>query len=336
MPERVVENLNRALHALFDRDDRVYLLGEDVRDPYGGAFKVSRGLSNRHPDRVISTPISEGAIVGVAAGMALCGDRPIVEVMFGDFIGLCFDQIYNFATKSVSMYGTPVPMPLLVRCPVGGNRGYGPTHSQSPQKHFIGIPHLTLWEMSPFHENQVVLDRALGSGEPAILFEDKTLYGQRMYGHGRVSDLFGFDFLDGESNYARVSVGEVDSCDCVIIAAGGMVGRALAAARDLLVEDELSCQVIVPSKLYPFDLDPLLPTLARAELVCVVEEGVAGGSWGTEVAAAVDTVMWGRLKRPVAVVSSRSSVIPTAAHLERAVLVQDSTIRRAIRGALHE
>src|SRR5439155_1315828 len=151
--ERVADNLNGALHRLFERDPRVYLLGEDLLDPYGGAFKISRGLSDRYPDRVLATPLSEGGFVGVANGLALCGDKAIVEIMFGDFIALSFDQIVNFATKSVSMYGRTLPLHLVVRCPVGGNRGYGPTHSQSPQKHFIGVPHLGLYELSPFHYN---------------------------------------------------------------------------------------------------------------------------------------------------------------------------------------
>jgi pyruvate/2-oxoglutarate/acetoin dehydrogenase E1 component len=328
--ERVVANLNRALTTIFEKDDRVYLLGEDIADPYGGAFKVSKGLSTRFPDRVLTTPISEGAIAGVAGGLALAGDRPIIEVMFGDFIGLCFDQIYNFAAKSVTMYGHRVPMPMVVRCPVGGNRGYGPTHSQSPHKHFIGIPNLSLWELSPLHDNEAVLDRILDGGEPGILFEDKILYGRRMHQDGVVSDVFRFDFLDEERNYARLFVGDPDQYDCVVIAAGGLVERVVEAATDLLVEHEITCQVIVPSRLYPFDLGPLLPTLRGAGLICVVEEGVAGGTWGTEIAGRMYERLWGDLKRPVLLVNSADSVIPTAPHLEREVLVQAGDVFRSI------
>src|SRR4051812_16865074 len=99
--ERVVERLNRALQAAFAEDARVYLIGEDILDPYGGAFKVSKGLSTAYPDRVLTTPISEETIIGLAAGLAVCGEKPIVEVMFGDFIALGFDPIVNFAAKSV-------------------------------------------------------------------------------------------------------------------------------------------------------------------------------------------------------------------------------------------
>src|SRR5262249_31058390 len=147
------------------------------------------------PDRVLSTPISEGAIVGVASGLALRGNRVIAEVMFGDFVGLCFDQLVNFATKSVTMYGTRLAVPLVVRCPVGGGRGYGPTHSQNLAKHFVGVPNLSLFELSPFHDNRSVFDRMLALGEPCMFFEDKGLYAERMHTAGVVDDIFRYEFV---------------------------------------------------------------------------------------------------------------------------------------------
>jgi pyruvate/2-oxoglutarate/acetoin dehydrogenase E1 component len=332
--ERVSDNLNRALHVALGADSRVCLLGEDVLDPYGGAFKISRGLSTRHPDSVVTTPISESGIMGVAAGLALCGDRPIVEVMFGDFIALGFDQLLNFATKSVSMYGHRVPMHLVVRCPVGGNRGYGPTHSQSPHKHLVGIPHLALFEVSPFHDNVPLLERLLDRDAPCVLFENKTLYAASMYAGGVVDDLFRYDYLDPAHELARAFIEDPDEPDVVIIAAGGITVRALAAARELFLEHELRCQLLVPSRLYPFDLDPLLPTLARAGWVCLVDEGTAGGTWAGEVTRQVYDRLWGVLRNPVVLVTSRDSVIPSAAHLESRVLVQSATIEHALREAV--
>lgn len=121
--QRVAENLNSALHHLLGAHPGTYLIGEDVADPYGGAFKVTRGLSDRFPDRVLSSPLSEGGIAGVGAGLALAGNRSVVEMMFSDFAALAFDPLLNFAAKSVSMYGRRVPMSMVVRCPTGGNRG---------------------------------------------------------------------------------------------------------------------------------------------------------------------------------------------------------------------
>ncbi len=138
----VLESLNTALHQAFASDPSVYLLGEDVLDPYGGAFKLTRGLSSQYPGRVLTSPISEAGITGVAAGMALRGLRPVVEIMFGDFVTLAADQIINHIAKFRWMYNDQVRVPLLLRTPMGGRRGYGPTHSQTLEKLFLGIPGL--------------------------------------------------------------------------------------------------------------------------------------------------------------------------------------------------
>jgi pyruvate dehydrogenase E1 component beta subunit len=324
----VAQNLNRALHDLLDRDPAAMVLGEDIADPYGGAFKITKGLSTRYPGRVLTTPLSEGAIVGAAAGLALTGDTAVVEIMFGDFVTLAFDQIVNFASKSVSMYGRRVPMPLVVRCPVGGRRGYGPTHSQNPQKHFIGVPGLSLFELSPLHDANQVFARMLARAEPAILFEDKVLYTQRMFADGRVDDIFGYDFV--APGVAMVHAGEQAGVDCVLIAPGGMAERALSAMRSLLIDEEISCALLVPDQLYPFDLQPLLPVLSGARSICVAEDGTAGGTWGTQLAHQIHVALWDTLRRPVTLVSAADSVIPTAPHLESQVLVQDADIRQSI------
>lgn len=247
---RVAENLNLALHSIFEADPEIHLLSEDVADPYGGAFKITKGLSTRFPERVLSTPISEGGLVGIAAGLALAGVSAIAEIMFGDFLTLAFDPIVNFAGKSVSMYGRRLPMPLLVRCPTGGGRGYGPTHSQSLQKHFIGAPGVSLYEASPFHDNRALLRSILAKAEPAVLFEDKILYTRPMFADGRVDDLFSYDRLAGCDTF-RVFAEDSASVDCVIIATGGMVHRVLDAMRALLLEHEIICQLLVPARIHP-------------------------------------------------------------------------------------
>ncbi len=324
---RVAENLNAALHGLMRRTPDLYLLGEDVADPYGGAFKITRGLSSSFPERVLTTPISENAITGVAAGLALAGDGAIAEIMFGDFATLAFDQLVNFAAKSVSMYGDRVPMRMVVRCPVGGGRGYGPTHSQSLQKHFLGVPGLALYEVSPFRDNAGVFAEMLARQEPCVLFEDKVLYTRPM---DQVRAPFVLRPPDG-SGTARVSLGggSGGDPDCVVIATGGTAHRALDAMRTLLLEEEIECTLLVPSRLYPFEVD-LPPT----RQVFVVEEGTAGGTWGAEVAHVIHQRHWDRLARPVTLVHSADSVIPTAPHLEREVLVGASTIHRVIRETL--
>jgi pyruvate dehydrogenase E1 component beta subunit len=333
MNERVVENLNRALHEAMAAEERVFFLGEDVLDPYGGAFKAARGLSTRFPDRVISTPISELGMAGVANGLALAGQWPIVEFMFGDFIFLAFDQIVNFAAKSVTMYGERLPFHLLVRCPVGGHRGYGATHSQSVQKHFLGVPNLDLFEISPLHDNRALLPRILASGRPAILFESKTLYAHPQISAGAIDELFSFDFLDAGSTTARACI-EVEA-QAAIITTGGMFPACLQAARRLFFEEGIEVQIIVPFQLYPFSAGSIASAVAGHRAVYVVEESTAGGTWGAEVSATLARDL-PELRLPVRLIHSADSIIPSARHLEAQVLLgPDDIFHRISRDFLH-
>jgi pyruvate/2-oxoglutarate/acetoin dehydrogenase E1 component len=330
---RVSERLNAALHGLLTDNPSAYLLGEDIADPYGGAFKVSRGLSTQFPDRVMSTPISEAGIVGAACGLALTGNVVVVEVMFGDFLPLAFDQILNFASKSVSMYGRELPMRMIVRCPSGGRRGYGATHSQSLQKHFLGIPNLDVYELSALHDPASAFAAMIESGRPSLFVEDKSLYGEQMVLGARVDDVFRRMPLGGGQEYMRLYVDSPGDLDHLIIATGGTLQRAVAAARRLLVQHEQVCQIVVPSRLYPVDVAPLEPLLAAAKRIAVVEESTAGGTWGAEVAIAIYDRMWGRLAQRVRLVSSADSVIPAARHLEEQVIVSEQDIFESLRRA---
>jgi pyruvate/2-oxoglutarate/acetoin dehydrogenase E1 component len=325
---RAANTLNQALHGLFAAHPNLVLLGEDIADPYGGAFGITRGLSSAYPGRVFSTPISEGGIVGAAGGLALCGDWVVVEVMFGDFITLCFDPLVNFISKSVSMYGKRNPMPVVIRCPVGGNRGYGPTHSQSLQKHFIGVPHLNLYEFSPFHDPRNVIEQMFSSGEPGIFFEDKVLYTQPTYRGGLVEDFFQ---VSARGDWAWIGLAEEAAPDRVILAPGGLSPRVLKAMRDAMVDEELRSELLVPSKLFPLDLDPVLPLISRAERIVVAEDGVAGGGWASEVARTLYERLWGRLRNPIRLVRPPCAVIPAAPHLERQMLVQAATVHHALK-----
>jgi pyruvate dehydrogenase E1 component beta subunit len=329
---RVVEGLNRALRTALATRPELLLLGEDILDPYGGAFGATRGLSTAFPDRVLGTPISEGAVVGAAVGYALAGGEAVVEVMFGDFLTLAFDAIVNVAAKSTAMYGRPVRVPLLVRCPTGGNRGYGPTHSQSLQKHFIGVPGLSVHELSPFHDPAALVGAPLTAGAPALLFEDKVLYPAALCTAGVADDLFRYTLIGAAPGVAHVFLEDPDErADCVVVTPGGMAHRALAAMRELLVDHDLLCHLLVPATLHPLDLAALLPVLARSPVMCVAEESTAGGTWGAEVAHRAHDALWDTLRRPVRLVHSADSVIPAAPHLEASVLVRADMIRDAVR-----
>ncbi|WP_158842368.1 2-oxo acid dehydrogenase subunit E2 [Saccharothrix deserti] len=326
---RVVEALNRALHRLFTERPGLHLLGEDVLDPYGGAFKVTKGLSTAHPDRVLTTPLSEAGIAGVAGGLALAGDEVVLEVMFGDFAALMFDEVLNLISKSVTMYGHTVPMRIVVRCPVGGGRGYGPTHSQSVQKHFLGIPNLSLYETTPFHDPYGLLSHALGNG-PAMLFEDKVLYTRRMFTDDEV---FRCSLVGSAPGWAHVT--SPGPADVVLVCPGGVAHRALAAARRLVAQG-VTVHLLVPGRLHPLELDDVLPLLGAARLIAVAEESTAGGTWGADVAALLYERLWHDLRSPVLRLSSADSIIPSARHLEERVLLGEEHIVNAVLDALRE
>ncbi|QFZ24613.1 transketolase [Saccharothrix syringae] len=324
--------MNSALRRLFAERPDLYLLGEDVLDPYGGAFKVTKGLSTAHPDRVLATPLSEAGIAGVAGGLALAGDQVVVEAMFGDFASLMFDQVLNLVSKSVTMYGKRKPMRVLFRCPVGGNRGYGPTHSQSVQKHFLGIPNLSLYETTPFHDAYPLVAHALDHG-PAMLFEDKVLYTRRLHRDGVVDASYRFSLVGAAPGWAHVTPVDGAPADVVLLCPGGVAHRALAAAHALR-ERGVTAHLLVPALLYPLDVAPVLELVAAAGLVVVAEESTAGGTWGADVAAVLHERLWSRLAAPVLRLSSADSIIPTARHLEERVLLGERHIVDAVVAAL--
>ena len=249
MAQRGAQALNEALHEVFERRGDVYLLGEDVLDPYGGAFKVTRGLSERYPDRVLTTPVSEAALFGVAAGMALRGLRPVLEVMFGDFLALGFDQLVNGISKFREMYDGQVNVPLVIRTPMGGRRGYGPTHSQSLEKLLLGVPNLTVVAGSELHDLGGLLVDAIEDDAPVVFVENKLLYGRMLR---RPVDGYVDEFRCSEApgRYPAVSLSANDfgPAAATIATYGGMAPIVLEAAAELVLERELFCEVVVKQR----------------------------------------------------------------------------------------
>ncbi|MCA0025237.1 MULTISPECIES: transketolase C-terminal domain-containing protein [unclassified Mesorhizobium] len=264
---RVVESINRALHDLMGADLRLVILGEDVLDPYGGAFKVTKGLSSAYKDRVWTTPISEGGIVGMAAGMAIKGRPVIVELMFGDFIALAADQIINHVAKFRWMYNDQVEVPVIIRTPMGGRRGYGPTHSQSLEKHFCGVPGLTVLATHEYADPGTLLHRAFASRSPHLIIENKVMYSRPVLGP---------DALPRPAD-----------ADVVILTYGGCVEHAVAAAKKLAQEEEIATTVVAVEQLSPFPGDEVRSQVGNCTRVVAVEEGSPGWGFASECARAL-------------------------------------------------
>ena len=314
---KLVVALNETFKDLMARYPQTLFIGEDVKSPYGGAFKVSKDLSDLFPDRVRNTPISEAAIVGLGCGLALEGFRPFIEIMFGDFLMLAADQLINSAAKFESMYAGKVKLNLVVRTPMGGRRGYGPTHSQSLEKHFLGTPGLrilavnSLMDPKPIYENLLKTD----SG-PTLLIENKVLYSSLM----RAEMPPGFNLWASSEDFPTLHIKpESHSVDLTLVGYGGMSEILIQAADCLFQDHDLIAQVICPTQLFPFQLEPLLELFNHVPNLLLVEEGQGFASFSSEwVAQLMDPLTHKKshtqfnIKR----VSPPESIIPASGPLE--------------------
>lgn len=335
----VLKSLNEAFHSMMGDDERVIALGEDLLDPYGGAFKVTKGLSTKYPERVWTTPISEAGFVGVASGMAMRGLRPIVEIMFGDFVLLAADQLINHAAKFRWMYGDKVDVPLVVRAPMGGRRGYGPTHSQTLEKHFLGVPGLAVVAIHPLVDPGAMLRRAtLEDDRPILFIENKKMYAQRVRYpiDGRVGSMVA---QQDAKAYPTVTLGfgGFDDCDVTLVAYGGMAELAMEAAERLLIEDEIYVEVVLPTQLHPLNVGPIVDSVRRSGRLVVCEEASAAAGFGAEVCAQVCDEAFDALVAAPERVASAPVPIANTPTLEQALLpgTEDlvAAVRRSISGS---
>jgi pyruvate/2-oxoglutarate/acetoin dehydrogenase E1 component len=331
----VLESLNTALHQAFSADERVYLLGEDLLDPYGGAFKVARGLSDVFPDRVLTTPISEAGFTGLAVGMALRGLRPVVEIMFGDFLTLAADQLINHAAKFGWMYsgGKPdterVMAPLVVRAPMGGRRGYGPTHSQTLEKHFLGAPGLHVLAASAIGDpRQLLLDAILHTNDPLIFVENKLLYLSRVYEDDAAGELAVQVFEDEAGDGPAlpvpapayiVSVRGAPPAALTLAAYGYMAELARQALLTLAYDHEVFAELVVFTRLAPLRPAALLASLRRTSRLLAVEEAGLDFGWGAEILARAAETPGLRL-RAARRLAALNLPIPASGPLESLVL----------------
>ncbi|MFP6599385.1 MAG: transketolase C-terminal domain-containing protein [Deltaproteobacteria bacterium] len=287
--ETALSSLNQSLHEMMENDERVLLLGEDILDPYGGAFKVTKGLSDRFPERVFTTPISESAIVGMANGLAMRGLRPIAEIMFGDFLALAADQLINHAAKFRWMYNEGVTVPMVVRAPVGARRGYGPTHSQSLEKHFIGVPGLMVVAPHILGDPGALLRQAtLDCDEPVVFVESKLCYGRQLVTNvaGATVELLATDAAPFPTSYLHHDEAETGP-DAILHCYGAMTPFCLEAVEKLREEEGLFVDLAVFTQLSSVPGDHIEHIFGtRKPALCIyAEEASPSGGWGAELIA---------------------------------------------------
>jgi 2-oxoisovalerate dehydrogenase E1 component beta subunit len=313
-----VEAIRQGIWEEMEKDDRVFVLGEDV-GIYGGAFKVTAGMLERFGElRVVDTPISESAIVGAAIGAALMGMRPIAEMQFADFISCAFDQITNFAAKCRYRWGAGVP--IVVRGPSGGGVHGGPFHSQNPEMHFVHTPGLKVVCPSTAYDAKGLIKSAIRDPDPVIYFEHKFLY--RRIKEELPSDDYSVPI--GEAILRR------KGRDISVITYGAMVYTALDAAKELEKEG-IDLEVLDLRSLLPFDRTAVLETVKKTSKVILLHEDTRIGGFAGELAALISEEAFDYLDGPIRRITAPDSPVPYSPPLEEFFLPKVADVIRVAR-----
>ena len=317
-----VKAINGALHAAMRDDDRVIVIGEDVAE--GGPFTATAGLADAFGrDRVLNTPISEAAICGVAVGAAQSGLRPVLEIMYVDFVTLALDQLVNAAAKAHAMSGGQLSVPLVLRTQGGAGQRSAAQHSQSLEAWLTHVPGLKVVMPSRAADAAGLLRSAIDDPNPVVFVEHKALYFRRE------------EVADGEPD--RVPLGVARTArrgrDVTIVALSRMVGEALAAA-DRLAGEGIEAEVIDPRTLVPLDIDAIVESVRRTNRLVVAHEAVRHGGFGAEIAAQAGLAAFDFLDAPVERVGAPFAPVPFSPPLEDDWLPGADDVHAAARATL--
>jgi 2-oxoisovalerate dehydrogenase E1 component beta subunit len=313
-----VDAIREGLREEMARDERVFLIGEDI-GAYGGAFKVTDGLvAEFGEERVIDTPISETAIVGAAVGAAMMGMRPVAEMQFIDFISCAFDMITNFAAKS--RYRTGVGVPLVIRGPSGGGVHGGPFHSQNPEAYFAHTPGLKVVQPATAYDAKGLIKAAIRDDDPVLFFEHKFLY-RRIKEELPVGD---YVVPIGKAAVRR------PGRDLTIVTYGAMVWTALDSAKTLEAEG-IDAEVVDLRTLFPMDEETVLESVAKTNKAILLHEATRTGGIGAEIAAVLSERCFEYLDGPLVRVTAPDTPVPYSPPLEEAFLPNAEKLCRAAR-----
>jgi 2-oxoisovalerate dehydrogenase E1 component beta subunit len=315
-----LEAIREALAEEMRRDAKVFVLGEDV-GPYGGAFGVTQGLHEEFGDlRVIDTPISESAIIGISIGASQRGYRPVAEMQFADFVSCGFDQIVNQAATLRYRYGGRATVPIVVRLPSGGGVSGGLYHSQNPEAWFVHRPGLKVVAPSTAYDAKGLLKAAIRDDNPVLYFEHKFLYRREK---GPVPE--GDDAVP-----IGVAAIRREGGDATLVTYGAMVRPSLDAA-DRLAKDGVEVEVIDLRTLLPFDKNAILRSVEKTSRVLVVHEDVKTLGVGAELSAMIVEERFAYLDAPVMRVTAPDTHVPFSHVLEHAILPNVDTITEGLR-----
>ena len=318
--------INEALDQEMGRDPRVIIMGEDnaggagapgEEDAWGGVLGVTKGLFHKYPGRVLDTPISESGYVGAAVGAACNGLRPVAELMFVDFIGVCFDQIYNQAAKFRYMFGGKAETPVVIRAMYGAGFRAAAQHSQCLYNMFTHIPGLKVVVPSNPYDAKGLLIQSIRDNDPVIFLEHKVLYTME----GEVPEE-SYTVPFGEANVAR------EGDDVTIVAFGRMVNQALTAAA--LQKQGIHCEVIDPRTTSPLDEDTILESVEKTGRLVIVDESTPRCSMASDIAGIVAQKAFGALKAPIEQVTAPHVPVPFSDALEDLYVPSPARIEEAV------
>lgn len=315
-----IEDIRHSLDYLLKNDIAVYIIGEDIVDPYGGAFKVTKGLSTKYPERLISTPMSEQGFTGLGIGLSLNGLKPIVEIMFGDFITLTADQIINHIAKFHEMYGNSTH--FVLRTPSGGYRGYGATHSQSLEKIYLGIPGVKVVSPSVINHPGRLLEKSINLGMPVLFVENKLDYSRKLIDEGIYQEIIEIETI-ADSNFPMKTARIIDEKpEITIITYGGMVQNILDIMENIFMEEEIAIELLSISDISHIDFNRLAESISSKKIIVVEESHVEFG-WGSHIVSNLVKIGdYNYLNN----IGSKLSYIPAAKGLEDNILIQQSDI----------
>ena len=318
------EALNQALREELRRDDRVFVIGEEV-GLYEGAYKVTQGLLKEFgPGRIVDTPIAESGFTGVGIGAAMAGLRPVVEMMTFNFALLALDQIVNSAAKLYYMSGGQYNIPIVIRGPGGPAHQLAAQHSQSMESYFYHVPGLKVVRPSTPADAKGLLKSSIRDDNPVVFIESETLYAVK----GEVPDDEDFLIPLGQAVVRR------EGTDVTVIAYMGMMYRAMEAAEELAKEG-ISVEIVDPRTLRPMDTATIVGSVRKTHRAVVVEAGAGFAGMGSEIAAFITEQAFDDLDAPVERVTGASAPMPYARNLERAKTPSKERVLEAIRNVCY-
>ncbi len=323
--------VGEALAQEMERDESVIVMGEDVAggcgadgemDAWGGVLGVTKGLWARFPGRVLDTPISESAFIGAAIGAATAGLRPVAELMFVDFMGVCFDQIFNQAAKFRYMFGGRAATPVVIRSMIGAGLRAAAQHSQCLYPLFTHIPGLKCVVPSTPYDAKGLLIQAIRDDDPVMFFEHKLLYSLE----GEVPEE-SYTLPFGEANYVR------EGDDVTVVALGRMVHQASEASEEL-AKDGIGCEIIDPRTTSPLDEDTILESVEKTGRLVVVDEASPRCNMATDISAIIAQNAFGSLKAPIKMVSPPHTPVPFSSVLEDLYIPDAGQVGAAVRDVM--